>query len=102
MHVEIMGAVKFPLLRYRAVTTQARLVNGTVAQDRMLAQLSIEHLALWRFWRSGLIAAKWGTSSTNRRARYYRLTSTGRKRLAVERSRWEHMAAAITRVMRPA
>ena len=58
--------------------------------------------ALHRLERSGLIVAKWETSSTNRRARYYRLTSAGRKRLAVERSRWEQMAAAISRVMRPA
>ena len=58
--------------------------------------------ALHRLERDSLIAAKWETSSTNRRARFYRLTPIGRKRLAVERSRWEQMAAAITRVMRPA
>jgi DNA-binding PadR family transcriptional regulator len=37
-----------------------------------------------------------------RRARYYRLTPAGRKRLVVERSKWKQMAAAIGRVMRPA
>jgi transcriptional regulator len=67
--------------------------------------LAVDHGSLYpalhRLERSGLVLAKWEISSTNRRARYYRLTSTGRKRLAVERSRWEQMAAAISRVMRP-
>ena len=68
--------------------------------------LAVDHGSLYpalhRLERSGLVSAKWETSPTNRRARYYRLTPIGRKRLAVERSRWEQMAAAITRVMRPA
>ena len=68
--------------------------------------LAVDHGSLYpalhRLEASGLAAAKWETSATNRRARYYRLTSAGRKRLAVERSRWEQMAAAISRVMRPA
>jgi transcriptional regulator len=68
--------------------------------------LAVDHGSLYpalhRLEASGLVVANWETSATNRRARYYRLTSAGRKRLAVERSRWEQMAAAITRVMRPA
>ena len=68
--------------------------------------LAVDHGSLYpalhRLERSGLIVAKWETSSTNRRARYYRLTSIGRKRLVVERTRWDQMAAAITRVMRRA
>ena len=58
--------------------------------------------ALHRLERSGMVVAKWEMSATNRRARYYRLTASGRKRLAVERSRWKQMVAAVTRVMRPA
>ena len=68
--------------------------------------LAVDHGSLYpalhRLERSGLVAAKWETSSTKRRARYYRLTPAGRKRLAIERSRWEQMVAAVTRVMRPA
>jgi transcriptional regulator len=67
--------------------------------------LAVDHGSLYpalhRLERSRLVLAKWETSPTNRRARYYRLTPIGRKRLAVERSRWEQMVAAITRVMRP-
>jgi transcriptional regulator len=58
--------------------------------------------ALQRLEKSGLLSGKWEISSTNRRARYYRLTAMGKKRLAAERTKWEQMAAAITRVMRPA
>lgn len=58
--------------------------------------------ALQRLEKSGLVSGKWEISSTNRRARFYRLTASGRKRLAAERTKWEQMAAAITRVMRPA
>ena len=67
--------------------------------------LAVDHGSLYpalhRLEKSGVVAAKWETSATNRRARYYRLTPAGRKRLAAERSRWEQMAAAISRVMRP-
>jgi PadR family transcriptional regulator PadR len=58
--------------------------------------------ALHRLEKSGWIAGKWETSPTKRRARYYQLTAAGRKRLIVERSKWDQMAAAIARVMRPA
>jgi PadR family transcriptional regulator PadR len=58
--------------------------------------------ALHRLEKSGLVAGKWQTSPTKRRARYYQLTAAGKKQLIVERSKWEQMAAAITRVMQPA
>ena len=57
--------------------------------------------ALHRLERNGLITGEWEISSTNRRARFYRLTSAGKKQLVLERSRWEQMAAAISRVMQP-
>ena len=58
--------------------------------------------ALHRLEKGGILAGKWEISATNRRARFYRLTAAGRKRLAQEQSNWEQMAAAISRVMRPA
>ena len=58
--------------------------------------------ALHRLEKNGLISGQWEISSTNRRARYYRLTPAGRKQLALERSKWEQMAAAVSRVMQPA
>jgi transcriptional regulator len=68
--------------------------------------LAVDHGSLYpalhRLEKAGLIGGKWETSSTNRRARFYRLTPAGRKQLAVERSKWAQLAAAVTRVMRPA
>ena len=58
--------------------------------------------ALQRLERRGWITAKWGTSENNRRAKYYRLTAAGRKQLAAETTKWERLAAAIGRVLRPA
>ena len=66
----------------------------------LTTDLSIRHYSGSK--KRGVISGNWETSSTNRRARYYRLTPAGRKRLAAEHSKWEQMAAAITRVMRPA
>jgi PadR family transcriptional regulator PadR len=58
--------------------------------------------ALQRLERRGWIAAKWGASENNRRAKYYRLTADGRKQLVVETTKWERLAEAIARVLNPA
>ncbi len=57
--------------------------------------------ALQRLERRGWIAADWGTSENNRRARYYRLTAAGKKQLGAETTRWEQLAQAIARVLAP-
>lgn len=68
--------------------------------------LQVEHgslyPALYRLEDRGWIASFWGTSENNRKAKYYRLTPSGRKQLAIETSRWERLAAGIARIMRPA
>src|ERR671920_145665 len=58
--------------------------------------------ALQRLERRGWIAAKWGTSENNRRAKYYRLTAAGRRQLVAETTKWERLASAIGRILRPA
>ena len=58
--------------------------------------------ALQRLERRGWIAAKWGASENNRRAKYYRLTPDGRKQLVAETTKWERLAEAIARVLNPA
>ena len=55
--------------------------------------------ALQRLEARGFIDAKWGTSDSNRRARFYTLTKKGRKELAREQSEWRRIAAAIMRVL---
>ncbi len=56
--------------------------------------------ALQRLERDGLVLADWKASENGRRARYYRLTASGRKRLEAEQKDWERVAAAIARVLR--
>jgi len=58
--------------------------------------------ALKRLEAKGWIASKWETSDHNRRAKTYRLTPAGKKRLHEEHSEWKEFAAAIARVMRSA
>ena len=58
--------------------------------------------ALHRLIRRGWIAFNEGTSENNRRAKFYSLTPKGRKQLQVETSRWDKLARAIARVLRPA
>ena len=58
--------------------------------------------ALQRMLLKGWVTAEWGRTEENRRARYYRLTSTGRKQLEIEVSQFERVMGAIGRVLRTA
>lgn len=58
--------------------------------------------ALHRLIKRGWITVQEGTSENNRRAKFYRLTARGRRQLAVETSRWDKLAGAIARILRPA
>jgi len=55
--------------------------------------------ALHRLELRGLVAAEWGVSENNRRARFYKLTAAGRKRLGEESAYWSRMTAAVARIM---
>jgi PadR family transcriptional regulator PadR len=57
--------------------------------------------ALQRMLLKGWVTAKWGVTAGNRRARYYRLTADGRKRLAEELSRYGRVTEAIQKVIHP-
>jgi PadR family transcriptional regulator len=58
--------------------------------------------ALHRLELDGAIDSEWGLSDNKRRAKYYRLTAVGRKRLSQETSEWRRLAEAIGRVMETA
>src|SRR3954467_15947864 len=58
--------------------------------------------ALQRLERQGWITADWGASENNRRARFYRLTAPGRRRLEAEMQDWERLSSAIALVLRTA
>ena len=82
-------------------------LHGWAVSER-LHQISREALqvpqgslypALHRLERKGWIKAQWGTSESNRRAKYYELTRAGRKQFAVEREAWRKLTAAVGEVL---
>lgn len=78
--------------------------NAIRANSRSVLQVDTGSLypALHRLERQGWIAAEWKISENKQRARVYRLTPSGRKQLATERSRWEELKTAIGGVLNPA
>jgi transcriptional regulator len=89
-------------------TLQTEPLHGWAISER-IQQISEDVLrvtqgslypALHRLEHQGWIEAEWKVSELGRRAKYYRLTTTGRRQLAVEAGEWERMATAIGRVMK--
>ena len=70
-----------------------------LASEMLQVEEGTLYPALYRIEARGWIASEWGVSENNRRARFYKLTRTGRKQLAIEESQWEHLALAISKVM---
>jgi PadR family transcriptional regulator PadR len=67
--------------------------------DTLLIDHGSLYPALQRLEQRGWIKGVWGTSSNNRRARFYSLTASGRKQLLAETGRWKRLVASIDRVM---
>jgi transcriptional regulator len=65
----------------------------------LLVEQGALYPALARLEHQGLLAGEWGTSDNNRRAKYYRLTAAGRRRLKTETERWERLALAMSRAL---
>ncbi len=67
--------------------------------------LQVEHGSLYpalhRLRRKEWIESEWGVTNNNQRAKFYRLTSAGKRQLAVEESRWKLLVKTMARVMRP-
>lgn len=68
-----------------------------ISGGAILVQQGALYPALYRLERDGLIAGRWGTSTNNRRARFYQLTALGRKQFAQEQRSWQHLSDAIAR-----
>jgi len=71
------------------------------SQDVLLVDHGSLYPSLQRLERAKLIAAEWGTSDNNRRARFYNLNRKGRARLVSETTKWEKMVRAVGRVLKP-
>jgi PadR family transcriptional regulator, regulatory protein PadR len=72
------------------------------SEDVLLVEQGSLYPALHRLIRRRWIAVEEGTSENNRRAKYYRLTAKGRKQLELETAKWDKLAGAIARILRPA
>ena len=76
-----------------------------IIQQRSAEVLQVGHGSLYpalqRLLKKGLIVAQDGLSENNRKARFYRLTAKGRKKLLAETSKWHRLSSAITRLLTP-
>ena len=70
-----------------------------LSDDALRVEEGSLYPALHRIEERGFVESDWGTSENNRRAKYYRLTRAGRKRLEAEAGEWKRLSLAITRVM---
>lgn len=73
-----------------------------ISRDVLQVNQGSLYPALRRLEERGWIDAEWGTSDNNRRARYYRLTTAGRRQLAQETASWEEFVLAVTRILQTA
>jgi PadR family transcriptional regulator, regulatory protein PadR len=68
---------------------------GQISGQALLVEQGALYPALFRLVRQGLLKASWGTSENNRRAKFYELTTAGRKRLREETEGWNRLATAV-------
>lgn len=67
--------------------------------EALLVEEGTLYPALWRLENKGLVEAEWGLSENNRKAKFYRLTSEGRRHLRQETKTWEAYAAAVGKML---
>ena len=92
----ILRTLQTDALHGWAISERIQRISGDVLQ---VNQGSL-YPALHRLEHQDWIEAEWAVSELGRRAKYYRLTASGRRQLAVEAREWDRMAAAIGRVMK--
>ena len=69
------------------------------SDEAFLVEEGTLYPALWRLESKGMLAGEWGLSENNRKAKFYRLTPEGRRRLRHEVKSWEAYAAAVAKVL---
>src|SRR5688500_12817796 len=72
---------------------------GQISGDALQIPQGSLYPALYRLQKQGLIDAEWGESENNRKAKYYTITTTGRRRLKEEAASWDRLVAAIAAAM---
>ena len=104
---QLQGTLDLLVLR---ILSSADAMHGFAITER-IEQISNEVLrveagslypALHRMTEAGWLKSSWGLSDNNRRARYYKITAAGRRRLADEEAHWASLTAAVGRVLKQA
>jgi PadR family transcriptional regulator PadR len=104
---QLQGTLDLLVLR---ILSTADAMHGFAITER-IEQISNEVLrveagslypALHRMTEAGWVKSSWGLSDNNRRARYYKITTAGRRRLADEEAHWASLTAAVGRVLKQA
>jgi PadR family transcriptional regulator, regulatory protein PadR len=102
----LQGTLDVLVLRTLAWEPMHGYAISRFIRERTHGVLEIEDAPLYkslhRLEHDGCVAAEWGLSENNRRARYYKLTPRGRQQLRTEESTWRAYAEAVFRVLEPA
>jgi PadR family transcriptional regulator, regulatory protein PadR len=92
----VLKAVSLGPLHGYGVLLRIQQLSG----NRLEIQQGSLYPALYRLEHEGWITSEWGQSENNRKAKYYRLSAAGRRRLRSETDKWNHMADAIGAILR--
>lgn len=92
----ILKAVSLGPLHGYGILLRIRQVSG----ERLEIQQGSLYPALYRLEHQGWISSEWGASENNRRAKYYRLTAAGKRRLQAEAKNWNRIADVIAGILR--
>ena len=91
----ILKAVSLGPLHGYGVLLRIQQISG----EELVIQQGSLYPALYRLEHQGAITSEWGDSENNRRAKYYRLTAAGRRRLEAETEKWNRMAGIIAGIL---
>ena len=94
----ILKAVSLGPLHGYGVLLRIQQISG----DRLKIEQGSLYPALYRLESQGWIGSEWGESENKRRAKYYRLTAAGRRRLEAETAKWNEMADVIAAILQTA
>jgi PadR family transcriptional regulator, regulatory protein PadR len=92
----ILKAVSLGPLHGYGVLLRIQQISG----EELVIQQGSLYPALYRLEHQGVITSDWGESENNRRAKYYKLTAAGRRRLEMETEKWNRMAGIIAGILR--
>lgn len=95
LDVLILKALVWGRLHGYAITNLIRRQTD----EALLVEEGTLYPALWRLESKGLVESEWGLSENNRKAKFYRLTPDGRRRLREETKTWEAYATAVGKVL---